>query len=182
MAQTILAVIPARWGSQGIYQKNIRDVGGKPLIFYQTQVALDSKLIDEVVVATDSEEIAYVVNMLFGDKVEIVWRPANISGAVSKTEDTLSYVLDQKSADIIVTLQPTSPLNKVEYVDDCIQKVLDGCDSACCVVLDYGFFMDDKELLERPMRQDRKPRVRETGNCWVTKTDILKETNNRLGG
>ena len=184
MKNKVIAVIPARWGSKGIYKKNIRDIGGKPLIAYQVQNALDSKLIDGVVVATDSTEIADVVTGLFGWKVKIVMRPPNISGDLSKTEETISYVLDQVSADIVVTLEPTNPLNRTQYIDSCIRKVTEeGCDSAFCAVEDYGFFLDNpEELLKRPMRQQKKPRLREAGNCWVTKANLLWQNNNRVVG
>jgi len=56
----ILGLIPARAGSQRVKNKNIRDLGGKPLITYTIQAALKSKLIDKVVVSTDSDEIAQI--------------------------------------------------------------------------------------------------------------------------
>jgi len=93
-------------------------------------------------------------------------------------------VLDQIDADIVVTLEPTNPFNRAEYIDDCITGIrLDGCDSCCCVTLDYGFFMDELEkLFIRPMKENVIPKLRETGCCWATRVATLKETNNRLGG
>lgn len=179
----IIAVIPARSGSKGIKDKNIRELKGKPLLYYQTKVALDTKRIDKVIVATDSMKYAEKVVDLFGDDVEIVIRPPEISDDKSKTEETLKYVLEKFSSDIIVTLQPTSPLNCVEYVDTCLDQVLnDGYDSCCCGFLQYGFFVGEPYQIERPMRQDQNPAIKEAGNCWVTKSEILEKENNRLGG
>jgi len=180
----VLAVIPARGGSKGIPQKNIRDLGGKPLLYYQTKTALDCKLIDQVIVATDSPIIAGVVDDLFGDKITIVRRPKEISQDDSRTEETLLYVLSRHPADIVVTLEPTCPLTKVAYINEGIDKVLSGqFDSTCCVVEDYGFFLEELNLLrKRPMRQHMLPRLRETGNCWVTRVSELIRSSNRLGG
>ncbi len=186
----VLAIIPARGGSKGIKQKNIRDVCGKPLIYYQINNAIDSELVSRVVLATDDDAIAETGKNLFGNKIEVIMRPPRISHDLSKTEDTLIYVLEQlndNNFDVVVTLEPTNPLNRPEYVDNCIRMVLnDGYDSACCVVEDYGFFLDTptelEQLLKRPMRQDIKPKIRETGNCWATNVDVLLKKKNRLGG
>ncbi len=190
MNTKVLAIIPARGGSKSIKQKNIRDVCGKPLLYYQVKNALDAKLVDTVVLATDSAAIAAIVKDIFGELVRVVMRPPEISHDLSKTEETLAYVLNElgKSAyGVIVTLEPTNPLNRPEQVDACIRLVVeDNYDSACCVTDDYGFFLDTPEerelLIERPMHQDIKPRTRETGNCWATRVDLLAEKGNRLGG
>lgn len=174
----VLAVIPARGGSKGIYKKNIRDVGGKPLIYWQIQNGLKSNA-DKVVVSTDDKEIADIASQWCG----VIMRPPEISGDDSKTEDALLHALNSIPADIVVILQPTSPLTKVEDINICIALVKERYDSAACFVDDYGFFADDlHELMKRPMRQDKKPRIRETGNCWVTRTSVLRKTTHRFGG
>ncbi len=178
MGLTTLAVIPARGGSKGIKNKNIRDVGGKPMLWYQVQNGLNS-IADKVVVSTDSEEIKAIASQW----VDVIDRPAEISGDKSKTEETLLHALQFYDADIVVILQPTNVLNKPEYVNECIEMVKNGYDSAGCFTEEVGFYAGNpKELLERPMRQDKEPCLRDTGNCWATKVSILKETNNRLGG
>lgn len=184
----IIAIIPARGGSKGIYLKNIRDVCGKPLIYYQIKNALDSNLIDKVVLASDSDEILEVGRGLFGNKILLVKRPSEISTGASKTEETLLYVLDQlqESFDIVVTLEPTNPLNKTEHIDKCIQLLSkNSCDAVCCGVEDFSFPLetekDRQKVLLRPMKVKIHPRIRECGNCWVTKVDALRSTNNRLG-
>jgi len=177
----ILFVIPARGGSKGILKKNIRDVGGKPLLFWQINNALKSQYKGTILVSTDSTEIGAVVKQLFGDKVIVLWRPARISGDDTKTEAVLLHALAYYPSDIVVTLEPTNPLNRPEYVDQCIEHVLKGMSSAACFTEDYGFFLHEiEDLLDRPMRQNRKPMLRETGNCWATSTKAFKLLNNRL--
>lgn len=176
----ILAIIPARGGSKGIKLKNIKHLGGKPLIYYSMRNALQSKYINHIVVATDSTEIADTVIGLFPD-IEVIMRPPDISHDLSKTEETLLYVLEKRKADIVVTLEPTNPFIEVKYIDEAIEMV-NSYDSCLLVVEDFGFFLDDGDLLERPMRQEKIPRLREAGGCWVTKSETLVMDENRLGG
>jgi len=176
----ILAIIPARGGSKGIPLKNIRELGGKPLIYYAIRNAMESKYINHIVVATDNMEIANKVR-LYPPNIEIIMRPPDISHDLSKTEETLLYVIKRIKADIVVTLEPTNPFIEARYIDKAIETVKD-YDSCALVVEDYGFFLDDAGILERPMRQEKVPRLREAGGCWVTKAETLIEWENRLGG
>lgn len=184
----VIAIIPARGGSKGINLKNIRDVCGKPLIYYQLKNALNSTLIDTVVLASDSDKILEVGRNLFGDKILLVKRPPKISTGTSKTEETLIYVLNQlqESFDVVVTLEPTNPLNTTEHIEKCIQHLLkNSCDAVCCGVKDYSFLLETNEDYQqaflRPMKNKILPRIRECGNCWVTDVDALRTSNNRLG-
>jgi len=185
-----LAIIPARGGSKGIYKKNIRDLCGKPLIYYQLRNALDSKLIDDVVLSSDSDEILDIGRKLFGTRIVISKRPPEISTDSSKTEETLLHVLDQlkriRDYDIVVTLEPTNPLNETKYIDQCMNMLADSnIDAICCAVHDYSFRLETEEdverVLKRPMKSEISPGVKECGNCWATKVDALRRTKNRLG-
>lgn len=180
-----IAIIPARGGSKGIKSKNIRDLCGKPLIYYQLKYALDSELIDKVVLASDSDEILDVSIDLFGDQIITIKRPASISADDSKTEETLLFVLSKFSSyDFVVTLEPTNPLNTTEHIDSCIKKLQANLnlDAVCCAVYDYGFHLETKRhVLNRPMKKDIIPKIKERGNCWVTKVNSLIKYNNRLG-
>lgn len=182
----IVAIIPARSGSKGIKFKNIRDICGKPLIYYQLKNALDSALIDKVVLASDCNKILGVGKELFGDAIITIKRPPEISGNNSKTEETLIYVLNQleESFDIVITLEPTNPLNRTIYIDQCIDKLnYTKCDAVFCAVKDYSFLLNEKaSLLLRPMKDKIEPRLRECSNCWVTCVSTLRRTENRLGG
>ena len=181
----IIAIIPARGGSKGIAKKNIRLIDGHPLIYYQIKTALESKYINEVYVSTDDKEIAEAASQYEG--VKIIDRPEEISGDLAKSEEAIIHAVKHiestgDKVDIIVFLQATSPLNKASYIDESIEKIKSGCDSVCCTIEDYGFFMDDNDLLERPMRQQHTPRIRECGNFWTMKKEALFKSNNRLSG
>jgi len=184
-----IAIIPARGESKGIKLKNIRDLCGKPLIYYQLKNALDSHLIDKVVLASDSNKILNIGQNLFGNKITLVKRTPEISTDNSKTEDTLKYVLGklEETFDLVVTLEPTNPLNRTENIDICIKKMQlnSDLDAMCCAVFDYDFRIGNAEdtrfLLRRPMKKDIHPKIKERGACWVTKIKSLQKYNNRLG-
>lgn len=183
--QETLAIIPARGGSKGIPKKNIRILDGYPLIHYQIKAAQESKYITSIVVSTDDAEIAKVAKQY--EKVEVIMRPNEISEDLSKSEDALIHVVEEiekqnREIELVVFLQATSPLTKTVYIDSCIEKIKEGYDSVCCAIEDFGFFLNDKETIERPMRQQKIPKIRECGNCWVIKKDLLLKSNNRLAG
>ena len=101
----ILAIIPAREGSKGIVNKNIIDLNDKPLIAYSIEAAKESDYIDDVIVSTDGEEI----KSLATDK--------------SKTIDSIIYTINRlrnmgREYDILILLQPTSPMRTVKHIDE----------------------------------------------------------------
>lgn len=119
----VLAIIPARGGSKGVRDKNIREVGGQPLITYAIEAALQSKKLTRVVVSTDSPKIAAVAKSA---GVEIMMRPDTLAEDHSPIKEVIEYVLHElKSAnaeefDLIVLLQPTSPIRTGENIDEVI--------------------------------------------------------------
>lgn len=120
----ILAVIPARGGSKGIPGKNIKTLCGHPLIAYTISAARKSVYIDDVVVSTDSDEIAEVA-IRYGAEVPFL-RPAELSGDTAKSIDALVHARDAlaeagRNYDSIVFMQPTSPLRHSSEVDEAIE-------------------------------------------------------------
>ena len=97
MKGKILAIIPARGGSKGIPGKNIKELNGKPLMAYTIEEALKCPEIDQVVVSTDSKEIAQVAER-YGAEVPFM-RPAQLAADTSKTIDAVWDVLDRLEED-----------------------------------------------------------------------------------
>lgn len=118
----ILAVIPARAGSKGIPNKNIRLLGGHPLVYYAISNALKSKFITDVIVTTDSAEIIEIAKSM-GVKYKL--RDSSLCGD-DVTLDSVIFdaVGDTNELDYIVTLQPTSPTLTVETLDNAIAKII----------------------------------------------------------
>jgi N-acylneuraminate cytidylyltransferase len=129
----VVALIPARGGSKGVPRKNIRELAGKPLIAYAIETALDSDLIDRVVVSTEDEEIANIARF-WGAEVPFM-RPVDLAQDDSSewltwqhTIRSLNDAEDGFNVELLVCVSPTSPLRSVEDVDSCI-RALRECDA-----------------------------------------------------
>lgn len=125
----VLAVVPARGGSKGVKLKNIREIGGIPLIAMVGNVIREVPEIDRAIVSTDHDQIAEIA-MKSGLDCPF-FRPEELSGDRIADIDVLLHVLreiesiDKVLYDIIVMLQPTSPSRKVKHVSDAINKLID---------------------------------------------------------
>ena len=121
----ILAVIPARAGSKGIPNKNIRIINGNPLIYYSIKNAMNSKYITDIVVTTDSEHVKMIAKQM---KVNVKERDTKLCGD-DVTLDSVIYdaIPKEEKWDYIVTMQPTSPTLKVETLDNAIEYVTTVC-------------------------------------------------------
>lgn len=126
----VLVVIPARGGSKGIPHKNITPVAGLPLIGYTIKLLEKLPWIDSSVVSTDDDAIA--AEALRGGTADVVWRPESLSGDRVGDMPVLLHALSEEEAksneqyDIVLMLQPTSPLRTVYEVEECIDTLLDG--------------------------------------------------------
>lgn len=125
----ILAIVPARGGSKGIKLKNLREIGGIPMVGLVGNIVKEIPEIDRTVVSTDHEEIKKVA-CNYGIDAPFM-RPENISGDIIGDIDVLTHALhateedDLQTYDIIVMLQPTSPLRTSKHVKDTIVKLID---------------------------------------------------------
>ena len=118
----IVAVIPARGGSKGIKDKNLKILKKKPLIYWSIKSAKESKLIQSFFVSTESERIKNVA-LKYGSMV--IDRPKTLSQDNSKTIEVIKHAIKITKADVIVCLQPTSPKRPKGIVDSCINKYLE---------------------------------------------------------
>jgi len=112
----ILGLIPARGGSKGLPGKNILPLAGKPLIVWSIEQALATEQIDDVIVSTENEQIAEIAR-LAGAKVPFL-RPESLATDTASSIDVILDVLDRlrqtegKTYDIVMLIEPTSPLRK----------------------------------------------------------------------
>lgn len=126
----ILAVLPARGGSKEIPKKNIIPLAGKPLISYTTELLAKMSWIDGAAVSTDSREIAAEATK--AGTAQIVWRPPHLSGDQVGDMPVLRHALETFEAnnnvafDVVIMLQPTSPLRSVLEVEGCVDRLLAG--------------------------------------------------------
>lgn len=188
----ILVVIPARGGSKGIPRKNLRLLNNKPLISYSIEVAKASQYVDDVVVTTDDSKIALIAEK-FG--ASVVRRSEELSTDDMLLDPVIYDAMVQKEKlafdeyDIVITLQPTSPLIKTATLDNVIEKFEDfSLESVISVVddrhLSWGF--DEKNqryfpnYIERVAKKDLPKSFRETGAILATRRAFVHE-NSRLG-
>jgi len=120
----VLAIIPARGGSQGLPQKNIKSLAGKPLILWTIEAALKSKHINRIILSTDDEQIA---NICRGTGIDIPFmRPKELAKNDSIATDAYIYTIDRLNENLddkikeFTVLHPTSPLRLPQDIDNAI--------------------------------------------------------------
>lgn len=186
----VLALIPARGGSKGIPGKNTKELMGKPLIAYTIEAARGCSCLDDVLVSTDSEEIAEIARE-FGAWVPFL-RPEELAADTSKTMDAVLYTLrrlarEGREYEYVVLLQPTSPLRTSGDIEGAFKLALKTGEDVVAVseVTDSPILMrtrDDKGNLTALLsggstvrRQDMPKYYRVNGSIYVNQVDSLTE-------
>jgi len=119
----VLAIIPARGGSKGIYRKNLVNIAGKPMLAYTIEAALKSDMIDQVWVSSDDEDILSVASK-YGAK--IIFRPSEFADDTASSVDVVQHFFSCLSESIklnnplIIYLQPTSPLRNANHINSAL--------------------------------------------------------------
>lgn len=191
--RSVLALVPARGGSKGLPGKNVRSLCGRPLMKWSVDAGLASRFVDLVVVSTDSQDIAEVATAS-GASVPFL-RPAELSGDAASSVDVVIHALDflaqgGKIFDIVVLLEPTSPLRDSSDIDQAVQKMVDAHASAivsvCRVESSHPAFVfrqsSDGRLIpfmERPptglRRQEIEPMFFLDGSIYASEVQALRE-------
>lgn len=127
--KNILAVITARGGSKGVPRKNIKNLRGKPVLWYSLSSCLKSKSLTHVVVSSDDKEILDIARSIGGDEI-VLKRPKKIAQDNSLSIDAIQHaVIDREEKykikyDYVVLIQPTTPFILPEDIDACIKIAL----------------------------------------------------------
>ena len=192
----VICIICARGGSKGLKNKNLRKISNKPLIFYPINMAKKSKVIDEIVVSTDSTTIANVAKK-FGAKVPFI-RPKEISGDLSTTEETLRHAILETEKlykvkyDIGVFLTATDIFRKIIWIKQAVKILknnnkIDSVFSGHSTHKNFWEFERGKWKRLKPWmkkyssRQVKRKIVREdTGIVCATRTNFWRR-GHRLG-
>jgi YrbI family 3-deoxy-D-manno-octulosonate 8-phosphate phosphatase len=184
----IVALIPLRGGSKSIPLKNIKCIAGKPLCLWVLEAVSHSKLVDNIYVSTNSNEITNVVSKS-GLPVKILKRDPMLATDTASTESVMLDFMDKVNFNILITLQATSPLTTTEDIDSAIKYFLENnYDSLVSGVRVKKFFWSDDNKpvnynpAKRPRRQEFNGWIMENGAFYLTKRDILENQKCRLGG
>ncbi len=182
----VLGLIPARGGSKGLARKNLHPIGGKPLIAWTIEAARQSRYIDRIVVSTDDSEILKIARDYDCDP-EFV-RPAELATCEARAVDVALHALNELPGyDILVLLQPTSPLRTSQDVDAAIEQMLEQHADSCVSVVKpdkspYWFYQINAEGYLQPLlgdsyatsRRQELPEVRMlNGAIYIARVDWL---------
>jgi len=186
MNKKIIAIIPAKSVSKRIPKKNIKNLAGKPMIAYIIETALKVKLLDRVIVSTESKEIASIAKK-YGAEVPFL-RPKKLTRDEVPVLSVLQHVLKELEKrenyipDYVLLLYPTSPLLKSERIEQAINIALEkNSDSVISGTYDKGHYWIEVEggyqrfyPLKQVNSQSQTPLFKENGAIYLTKTEILK--------
>ncbi len=195
----VLGIVPAREGSKGVPGKNIRPLAGRPLIEYTARAAVASGVLDRVILSTDSDRIADAGRRA-GLEVPFI-RPAALAQDDTPMLEVVRHAVDALTsdgwlADIVVVLQPTSPLRRPDHIARAVDMLrTTGADSVVSVVeiprhlspdyvmrIDGGVlrpFMPAGEGVTR--RQDARPAYSRDGTVYAFQRATLERFGNIYG-
>lgn len=196
----VLGVITARGGSKGIPRKNLRELAGKPLLQYTAEAALASRLMNEVLLSTEDEELAQLGRRC-GLQVPFV-RPTQLAGdnipSLPVVQHAVGWMEDQGYVyDAICLLQPTTPMRRANLIDECIELLQRQRADSVVTVLPvpekynphWVFFSPSDGFLRlstgalNPIarRQDLPAAFHRDGSVYVTRRDVLMLQNSLFG-
>ncbi|MCW4384975.1 acylneuraminate cytidylyltransferase [Salinibacterium sp. SYSU T00001] len=188
---SVIAVVPARGGSKGIPGKNLRKVGGVPLVARAVLAARAAQRIDRVIVTTDDDEIDRVASAA---GAEVIDRPAEIAGDTASSESALLHVIESlgEVPDVLVMVQATSPFIDPGDLDAAVAEVMSGYrDCVFSGVETHEFLWRirgggaegvNHDALVRLPRQQREPEYRESGAFYAMRGSGFIEARHRFFG
>ncbi|WKK74526.2 acylneuraminate cytidylyltransferase family protein [Marivirga salinae] len=169
-----LVIIPARGGSKGVPRKNIKELGGKPLIYYTIEAAREVFEDKHIIVSTDDEEIKAVVEKT-GLKVPFT-RPAILATDEAGTHEVLMHAIKFSEEngyhpDVLILLQPTSPFRTETHIKEALALYHDGLDMVVSVKETksnpyYVLFEEDKNGYLRKSKEGDFTRRQDVPKVW----------------
>lgn len=195
-----VAFIPVRGGSKSIPLKNIKQINGRPLVYWTVKAACESNYIDVVYVSTDSEDIRRVINeiklqreSICFNKLNVIGRSAESASDTASTEFVMLEFAGKYDFDNICLIQATSPMLKSSDIDNGFKLFnSDGTDSVLSVVRQkrFNWATDSKgfvhplnyDVFNRPRRQEFDGYLVENGAFYITSKRDLLNSKNRLSG
>lgn len=189
-----VAFIPVRGGSKSIPLKNIKEIAGKPLVYWTIESAINCRDIDKVYISTDSDKIKTVVNQYEGpnkDKIKVINRSEETSSDTASTESAMLEFAERFDFENIILIQATSPLLTTKMLQEGIDK-FKNYDSIISLVEQKRFYWAKDEsgavkpinydYLKRPRRQEFDGYLVENGAFYITSKERLIKSKCRISG
>lgn len=187
-----IAFIPVRGGSQSIKKKNIKPFNEQPLVYWVAAACQNCDEIDEIIIATDDQEIHSTVRSFLLNKIKIYDRSKENALDVSSTESVmLEYIINNKvhNEDIFILVQATSPFTTSSDLSKALQQFNCGTyDSLLsCVIMKRFIWSKNGNSInydwkKRPRRQDFEGSLVENGAFYINTVSNIKKYKNRLSG
>lgn len=184
-----VCLIPLRGGSKGIPGKNLKYLNGKPLCSYAICAALNARLVHEVWVSSEDQDIIDYVKSEF-PKVRIRKRPIEFASDTSTTESVILDLIiasDFKLTDQLVLIQATSPLVTSCDIDSALIQLGKSTRNSLVSGVEFKRFLwngegfpENYNVFERPRRQDFKGVFLENGAIYISSIDTILRTQNRI--
>ena len=181
-----IAIILIRKNSKGLVDKNIKLFCGKPLCFYTIDIAINSGLFDEIWISSDAQEYLDICKEEYEEKCKYIIRNKEVASDSSTTYETLECLFNNIKEDFIfMNLQVTSPLRKIEHVEE-VMKMFKGCDhivffselkysKSLFMNLNDGYLLPSRHGGDY-RRQDELSYIYPNGSMWMsTKNNYLKD-------
>lgn len=188
----VIAFIPVRGGSKSIPLKNIKQFCGKPLVCWNIEALESCELVDEIIVATDSDKIEETVISQGYKKTKIYRRSAENACDTASTESVMLEYINYAHLpenDVFMLVQATSPLTETQHFTEALNIYQKGqYDSMLTCVRNYRFFWNENgtsknyDYMNRPRRQNFQGELMENGAFYINTVSNILTSGNRLSG
>lgn len=190
--QRVIAFIPVRGGSKSIPLKNIKLFCGKPLVCWNIEALEACSLVDDIIVATDSDEIWKTVESCHYQKTTLYRRSAENACDTASTESVMLEYINYAQLpvnDLFMLVQATSPLTETDHFTEALLLYAKGqYDSILTCVRNFRFFWNENgtsmnyDYMNRPRRQNFSGMLMENGAFYINKVKNILKSGNRLSG
>lgn len=185
---SVLGLVPMKGHSDRVPGKNLRPIGGRPLFHWVTRALLAADGVEEVVVDTDSDEIAHAVAAAFPE-VSIHWRAKRLHGDFVSMHEIVTEVAISSSHDHLLQTHATNPLIRPTTIARAVDTYLQDVDHDSLMSVtpwqSRFFFPDGRPVNHDPSvllrTQDLEPLLEENSNIYISRRERIIETGLRVG-
>lgn len=184
----VIGVIPMKGHSERVPGKNLRPIAGRPLFHWITDALLEAAMVDEVLIDTDSDQIASAVTEAFPEVI-LHRRPKHLHGDFVPMHDIVAHIANTVDHDHLLQTHSTNPLLTPHTIDRAIETFLENGDHDSLMSVTAWksrfYFPDGRPVNHDPTElirtQDLQPLLEENSNIYIAPTSLIRETGLRVG-